>query len=84
MASSKPLIITTGENSPLYNFFKNINAAILISNDINENFVNAILKLINNKNLAIEIGNNGLQIIHNNYTKEKIIEKYLFLFNSLN
>ena len=84
MASSKPLIITTGENSPLYNFFKNINAAILISNDINENFVHAILNLINNKNLAIEIGNNGLQIIHNNYTKEKIIKKYLSLLNSLN
>lgn len=84
MASSKPLIILSGENSPLYNFFKDLNAAIVISKDKNDAFVNAILNLKENPNTAIEIGNNGKKIIYNSYTKEKVLEKYFNLFNSLN
>ena len=83
MACAKPLIVITGENSPLYDFLKNLNCSILISNDRNENFVNAIKYLVNNESKKQELGQNGYNIIQKFYTKETVVGEYLSLFEKL-
>jgi len=85
MACAKPMIICSGKNSPITNFLKDKNCSILIEerNETKkiEQLIQAI-KTITNKDL-IQMGNNGWEIIQNNYSKEKITLEYLKIINSL-
>jgi glycosyltransferase involved in cell wall biosynthesis len=83
MACAKPLVVITGEKTPLYNFLKDKNCAELVSNDRNVNFTNAIRKLAKHKELREELGVNGYNQIINNYSKEVIVSNYANLLNSL-
>jgi len=83
MACSKPMIVITGENTPLYNFLKNLNCSILISNNRNEEFVNSINNLANNEYKKNELGQNGFDIVQKYYTKQKVVQNYINLFENL-
>jgi len=83
MACSKPIIVITGENTPLYNFLKPLNCSILISNNRNEEFVHSITELANNENKKQKLSQNGYDIIQQYYTKEKVVAQYLNLFENL-
>jgi glycosyltransferase involved in cell wall biosynthesis len=83
MACSKPMIVITGENTPLYNFLKPLNCSILISNNRNEEFVHSITELANNECKKQELAQNGYDIIQQYYTKEKVVAQYLNLFENL-
>ena len=83
MACSKPIIVITGENTPLYNFLKPLNCSILISNNRNEEFVHSITELANNESKKQELAQNGYDIIQKYYTKEKVVAQYLNLFENL-
>jgi len=83
MACSKPMIVITGENTPLYNFLKSLNCSILISNNRNEEFVHSITELANNESKKQELAQNGYEIIQQYYTKEKVVAQYLNLFDNL-
>ena len=83
MACSKPMIVITGENSPLYNFLKPLNCSMLISNNRNEEFVHSITELANNESKKQELAKNGYDIIQQYYTKEKVVAQYLSLFENL-
>ena len=83
MASSKPMIVITGENTPLYNFLKPLKCSILILNNRNEEFVHSITELANNESKKQELGQNGYDIIQQYYTKEKVVAQYLNLFENL-
>jgi glycosyltransferase involved in cell wall biosynthesis len=83
MACSKPMIVITGENTPLYNFLKPLNCSILISNNRNEDFVHSITKLANNESKKQELAQNGYDIIQQCYTKEKVVVQYINLFENL-
>ena len=83
MACSKPMIVITGENSPLYNFLKPLNCSILISNNRNEEFVRSIAELAKNESKKQELGQNGFDIIQQYYTKEKVVDQYLKLIENL-
>jgi glycosyltransferase involved in cell wall biosynthesis len=83
MACAKPLIVITGKNTPLYNFLENLDCAILITQNRNEEFVQSILELANNKEKQNQFGRNGCNVIQKHYTKEKVIEKYLKIFETL-
>jgi glycosyltransferase involved in cell wall biosynthesis len=83
MACAKPLIVITGEKTPLYNFLSNKNCAELIVNNRNVNFTNAIRKLAYNKELREELGNNGYQVIISDYSKEVVVKKYVNLLRKL-
>jgi glycosyltransferase involved in cell wall biosynthesis len=83
MACAKPLIVITGKNTPLYNFLVNLDCALLITGNRNEEFVQSILELANSKDKQNEFGTNGYDVIQKNYTKEKVIEKYLKIFETL-
>ena len=83
MACSKPMIVITGENTPLFNFLKPLNCSILISNNRNEEFVHSITELANNEIKKKELSQNGYDIIQQYYTKEKVVAQYLNLFENL-
>jgi len=83
MACAKPIVVVTGENTPLYNFLKDINCSELIMNNRNVNFTEAIRKLENNKELREEMGINGYNEIIKNYSKKVVISRYANLLNSL-
>ncbi len=83
MACAKPLIVITGKNTPLYNFLENLDCAILVTENRNEYFVQSILELANDKEKKNEFGRKGYEIIQKNYTKEKVIDKYLKIFETL-
>ena len=83
MACAKPIVVVTGENTPLYNFLKDINCAELITNNRNVNFTEAIKKLAFDKELRVRLGNNGYEEIIKNYSKKVVVSKYANLLKSI-
>ena len=83
MACAKPMVVITGKKSPLYHFLSELDCSILVTENRNENFLTAILNLSKNKSKQIQLGENGYKIIHKNYTKEKVVVKYINLLESL-
>ncbi|MEI8128557.1 MAG: glycosyltransferase family 4 protein [bacterium] len=83
MASAKPLIVITGKKTPLYNFLSELNCSILVTENRNENFLKSIVELANDKCKQNELGQRGYKVICQNYTKEKVVEKYVQIFESL-
>lgn len=83
MACAKPMIVVTGEKTPLFNFLAKKSCSELITKDRNQQFVSAIRKLTNDKILRADLGNNGYEHIKESYSKEVVIAKYVNLLNSL-
>jgi glycosyltransferase involved in cell wall biosynthesis len=83
MACAKPIIVVTGQNTPLYNFLKDKNCSELITNNRNINFTLAIRKLAYDKELRTKLGKNGYEEIIKNYSKKVVVSKYANLFKSL-
>ena len=83
MACAKPIIVVTGESTPLYNFLKDKNCSELITNNRNVNFTDAIRKLAFDKELRIRLGINGYEEIIKNYSKKVVVSKYANLLKSL-
>ena len=83
MACAKPLVVVTGEKTPLYNFLKGKKCTEIVTSDRNINFTNSIRKLANNKELREEMGINGYNEIINNYSKKIVVSNYAKLLNSL-
>ena len=83
MACKKPLIVISGKNTPIHDFLQNKKCSILISNNRKENFYKSVLKLANDKNLRIKLGNNGYSEIIKKFTKEKVINQYLEMFKEI-
>lgn len=83
MACAKPLVVITGEKTPLYIFLEGKNCAELVTSDRNVNFTNAIRKLATDEKLRKNLGMNGYNEIINNYSKEVIVTNYANLLNSL-
>lgn len=83
MACAKPLIVISGDKTPLFKFLIDKGCAELITNNRNENFVNSILKLSKNDELRKKMGENGYKVIKKDYSKEIVVSKYVELLNSL-
>jgi len=83
MACAKPLVVVTGEKTPLFNFLKEKNCAEIVTSDRNVNFTNSIRKLAYNKELREEMGINGYNEIIKNYSKKVVVSRYANLLNSL-
>lgn len=77
MACAKPLIVVAGKNTPIYNFLKNIDCAILVSDNREVEFLNAVRQLSSDIQLRERLGNNGLQEIKHKYTKKIVVDTYL-------
>lgn len=85
MACAKPILVCSGENTPIINFLKGKNCAFLIEeSDLNKktDIIVDILKSIYKEELKI-MGNRGFTYINSNYSKEVVTDMYINMANSL-
>ena len=83
MASSKPMLVVSSEQTPIVSFLKKVNAALLVTDHSLNSFKRELLKLHRSKELRNELGNNGRIEIEKKYAKQVVIEKYIRLFENL-
>lgn len=85
MACERPMLIMSGENTPIINFLKGKNCAKLITEQNFDKKVNEMvewLKSVTKDELA-QMGKNGLAEIQAKYTKEKVTDMYCDLVDKL-
>lgn len=85
MACERPLLVLSGENTPIINFLRDKGCAKLITEQDFDKKVDEMvewLKSITKKDLK-QMGKNGLKAIQENYTKEKVTDLYVDLIDSL-
>ena len=85
MACERPMLILSGENTPIINFLKNKNCAKLITEKNFEKKVDEMvdwLRSVTREELK-EMGKRGLKTIEENYTKEIVTSKYADLVDKL-
>lgn len=87
MACGKPLIIASGINTPLYNFYKNSDCAFLIAeNNLDERYKslkNIIINILKNPEYIKSKGLNSLSLIKSKYCKKIVVAKYISLVENL-
>lgn len=85
LACSKPILISSGKNSPIVNFLKDKKFAEIFSQNNLIDRINSMSDFIKNisKSHLIEMGENGVFEIEKNYSKNVVTEKYLNLINDL-
>ena len=83
MASGKPMVVVSSENTPITSLLSETNTALLVTDHSLSSFKNAVLKLTLDKDLRNSLGANGRKIIEQRYTKEKVINQYIDLVEKL-
>lgn len=83
MASGKPMIVVSSEETPIVSFLKDINAALLVTDHSLSKFKKELLKLHDSIDLRNKLGYNGRQEIIKRYSKKVVINQYVRLFNTL-
>lgn len=85
MACARPLIVCSGENTPIHNFLKETDCSFLIA-DHNESIkvqmIVNILKAAKSEDLELK-GKAGLQIIEQYYSKDVVSTRYVQLTETL-
>ena len=85
MACERPMLILSGENTPIINFLKDKGCAKLITEKDFDKKVNMMvewLRSVTKEELA-QMGKNGLAEIQAKYTKEKVTDMYCDLVKDL-
>lgn len=85
MACERPMLILSGENTPIINFLNDKGCAKLITEPDFDKKVDEMvewLKSITKEDL-VKMGKNGLKAIEEHYTKEKVTDMYVDLIDSL-
>ena len=85
MACERPLLVLSGENTPIINFLKDKGCAKLVTEQDFDKKVNEMvqwLRSVTKEDLA-QMGKNGLVEIQSKYTKEKVTDMYVDLVDSL-
>ena len=83
MASAKPIIVVSSQDTPLVSFLKDKNAALLITDHSLSKLKKNLLELHNSVDLRNKLGSNGRQEIIKKYSKKVVIEQYVRLFKIL-
>lgn len=86
MACKKPILVISNKNTPLYDLLEDTGAAFLIensSNNVNEELFSTLKNALLDRDKLIGMGENGFQLVHKDYTKEKVTEKYYKHINRL-
>lgn len=85
MACERPMLILSGENTPIVNFLKDKNCAKLITEKDFDKKVDEMVEWLRNvtKDSLAQMGKNGLAEIQAKYTKEKVTDMYVDLIDSL-
>ena len=85
MACERPLLVSSGENTPIVNFLKDKGCAKLITEKDFDKKVNEMvewLRTVTKEDLS-QMGNKGLAEIRAKYTKEKVTDMYVDLVDEL-
>jgi len=85
MACQRPMLILSGENTPIVNFLKDKNCAKIVTEKDTDKKVAIMeewLRSVTKEELR-EMGKNGLQTILQNYTKDIVTSQYADLIDSL-
>lgn len=85
MACERPLLVSSGENTPIVNFLKDKGCAKLITEKDFDKKVNEMvewLRTVTKENL-FQMGKKGLAEIQAKYTKEKVTDMYVDLVDKL-
>ena len=83
MASGRPMVIVSSENTPITSFLNETDTSLLVTDHSLSGFKDAVLKLAGDQDLRISLGANGREIIEESYTKEKVINQYTDLFEKI-
>lgn len=83
MACAKPLVVVTGDRTPLDRFLRDTGCAIVITTDIETEFPQAIRRLARDPDLRRQMGARGHQVITRGYTKDVVIDRYVDLLLGL-
>ena len=83
MASGRPMVIVSSENTPITSFLNETDTSLLVTDHSLSGFKDAVLKLAGDKDLRISLGANGRKIIEKSYTKERVVGQYTNLFEQL-
>lgn len=85
MACAKPLLICSGEKTPIVNFLKDKDCAYIISENTVDEKVEIASRIIRSvsKDELSKKGVNGLKHITSNYSKDIVTNQYLELVNKL-
>ena len=85
MACERPLLVSSGENTPIVNFLKDKGCAKLITEKDFDKKVNEMvewLRTVTKEDLS-QMGKKGLAEIRAKYTKEKVTDMYVDLVDGL-
>lgn len=85
MACERPLLVLSGENTPIVNFLKDKGCAKLITEkDFNKKVNEMVewLRTVTKEDLS-QMGNKGLAEIQAKYTKEEVTDMYVDLVDSI-
>ena len=85
MACERPLLVSSGENTPIVNFLKDKGCAKLITEKDFNKKVNEMIEWLRHvtKEDLSQMGKKGLAEIQAKYTKEKVTDMYVDLVDSL-
>lgn len=85
MACAKPLIVCSGENTPIINYLNKKDCAFLITEKDLQSKVKSMVEILMNTSLSEyeRMGYNGYINIANNYSKGKVTGEYVSLIKSL-
>ena len=85
MACERPILVLSGENTPIINFLKDKECAKLITEQDFDKKVDEMvewLESVTKEDLAL-MGKNGLKTIKEHFTKEKVTDMYVDLIDTL-
>lgn len=85
MACERPLLVLSGENTPIVNFLKDKGCAkLIIEKDFNKKVIEMVewLRVVTKEEL-FQMGKRGLAEIQAKYTKEKVTDMYVDLVDSI-
>lgn len=85
MACAKPLLVCSGEGTPIINFLKPIGCSFLVSmSDLNTK-VDTMASFLRNqsKESLRRMGKNGFEEVRSNYSKEIVVNKYISIIDDL-
>ena len=85
MACERPLLVSSGKNTPIVNFLKDKGCAKLITEKNFDKKVNEMVEWLRNvtKEELSQMGKKGLAEIQAKYTKEKVTDMYVDLVDNL-
>ncbi len=85
LACGKPLLVCSGEGTPIVDFLKDTKCAKLVTNKDYDTKISEMTIWLSSvsKNELSEMGNNGQKIIANYYDKDKVTSRYVELADSI-